>query len=70
MIRIFDNLHLAQSTLLSRSVDEPDYPVGLLSEVERIFGEPLSPPEAVARVLADVRAVSYTHLTLPTNREV
>ena len=56
MIRIIDDLRLAQRTVLSRSADEPDYPVGLLSAVERIFGEPLSPAAAVARVLADVRS--------------
>lgn len=56
MIPIIVDLELAQRTVLSRSADDPDYPIELMSAVERIFGEPLSPPEAVARVLADVRA--------------
>ena len=56
MIRIIADLQLAQRTVLSRSAQRPDYPVELLSAVERIFGDPLSPPAAVARVLADVRA--------------
>jgi len=56
MICIIADLQLAKKTVLSRPADEPDYPAELLGAVERIFGEPLSPPAAVARVLADVRA--------------
>ena len=46
--------------------------VGLTDAVTSAFGVPAAPElliGTVARVLAIV-AVSYTHLTLPTNREV
>ena len=55
MIRIIDDLQVAQSTVLSRSAARPDYPVDLLNAIKHIFGEPLLPSAAVARVLEDVR---------------
>ena len=56
MIRIIDDLDLAQSTVLSRSTDNMEYPSEILNAVESIFGERLLPPVAVLRVLEDVRS--------------
>ena len=56
MIRIIDDLDLAQSTVLSRSADKMEYPSEILNAVESIFGERLLPPVAVLRVLEDVRS--------------
>ena len=43
------------------------------AQVETIFSSPSRPPVHViggGKFLEDVAPVSYTHLTLPTNREV
>jgi len=56
MIRIYDT-PTAQKTLLRRPAwDELAIPTPLLDRIESIFGERISPEEAVRRILADVRA--------------
>ncbi len=56
MMRIYDTL-TAQKTLLSRPAwDELAIPDPLLDRIGTIFGERISPEDAVRRILADVRA--------------
>ncbi len=46
----------ARTTVLRRSPwEEQEMPVALLAGIERIFGQPLTPQEAVAVILKDVR---------------
>ncbi|HFQ95235.1 MAG TPA: histidinol dehydrogenase [Anaerolineae bacterium] len=52
---IYD-LETARRTILQRrGWSETDYPDSLLDGIERIFGQRLTPEQAVARVLADIR---------------
>jgi histidinol dehydrogenase len=56
LVRIIQDLDTARRTVLSRrSWDEVEIPPALQAGMVRIFGEPLSPDQAVARILADVR---------------
>jgi histidinol dehydrogenase len=56
LIEIIEDVQVARQTVLRRrSWDEVDVTPELRSGIERIFGEPLSPDEAVGRILADVR---------------
>ncbi|HSN74150.1 MAG TPA: histidinol dehydrogenase [Anaerolineae bacterium] len=56
MITIFDDIPHAQATILRRAAwDEQPMPAALLDGIERIFGARLTPEQAVAAVLADVR---------------
>lgn len=56
MIRIFDDIPQAQATILRRAAwDEQQIPASVLAGIERIFGQRLTPEQAVAIVLADVR---------------
>ncbi len=56
MIRIFDDIPQAQATILRRAAwDEQQIPASVLDGIERIFGQRLTPEQAVATVLADVR---------------
>jgi len=56
MIPIYDNIPQAQATILRRAAwDEQQIPASVLDGVERIFGQRLTPEQAVATVLADVR---------------
>ena len=56
MIHIYDNIPHAQATILRRTAwDEQALPAALLAGIERIFGQRLTPEQAVAAVLADVR---------------
>lgn len=56
MIRIFDDIPQAQAAILRRAAwDEQAMPAALLDGIERIFGQRLTPEQAVAAVLADVR---------------
>ena len=43
------------SILKRQPIVAEDYPPSLLASLERLFGEPISPDAAVARILADVR---------------
>ena len=57
MIPIYDDIFQAQDTILRRAAwDEQAMPTALLDGIERIFGRRLTPEQAVATVLADVRA--------------
>ena len=50
------NLPTAQDGILKRRTwAETEYPASLLAGIERIFGEQLSPEQAVERILSDVR---------------
>ena len=56
MMRIYDT-QSAQQTILRRPAwDELSIPDPLLDRIEALFGERISPDEAVRRILADVRA--------------
>ena len=44
------------SILKRQPIAADDYPSPLLASLERLFGEPISPDAAVARILADVRS--------------
>ena len=55
MIEVIEDLQVAKSTILHRSQKPTDYPDHVLSGVERIFGDGISPENAVARILSDVR---------------
>lgn len=56
-ISIFDDLEHARRTLLRRvPFDETDVPSSLLDGIERIFGQRLTPAEAVERIIRDARA--------------
>ncbi len=52
MLQIFTDF----SRLTRQSLVSDDYPPALLVSLERLFGEPILPEAAVARILADVRA--------------
>ncbi len=55
MIRIFD-VAFAQSSILKRMAwDEFAVPESILAKLESLFGERVSPDEAVRRILADIR---------------
>ncbi|MEE3229023.1 MAG: histidinol dehydrogenase [Chloroflexota bacterium] len=55
MIEIIEDLQVAKSTILHRSHKPTDYPDHVLSGVARIFGDGVSPEDAVSRILSDVR---------------
>ncbi|MEA3334382.1 MAG: histidinol dehydrogenase [Chloroflexota bacterium] len=56
MIPIIDDISVAEESILRRAGwDEQKLPPALLDGIESIFGERLTPEEAVDRVLADVR---------------
>ena len=57
MLRIYDDWKQARQTVLCRRdmmvLDE--VPESMRASIQRVFGEPLTPEEAVTRILADVR---------------
>jgi histidinol dehydrogenase len=55
VIRIFDSGEARVAILTRKAWEDQEMPRSLLDGIERIFGERLSPAEAVARILADVR---------------
>ena len=56
MIPIYDDIPQAQATILRRAAwDEQQIPASVLGGIERIFDQRLTPDQAVATVLADVR---------------
>ncbi len=56
IIQIFDDVELARQTVLRRRAwDEVEATASIRAGIERVFGTPLSPDEAVARILSDVR---------------
>jgi histidinol dehydrogenase len=68
MLRIMD-VSQAQDTILRRALNlEPANPAVLQSAMERIFGEALTPAQAVDRILADVRARGDAALSSWTDR--
>ncbi|NLS77777.1 MAG: histidinol dehydrogenase, partial [Chloroflexi bacterium] len=57
LLRIWTDVAAARETLLRRlSADEIEVPERIKGGMRRIFGEELSPEEAVRRILADVRS--------------
>jgi histidinol dehydrogenase len=56
-MRIYDNWKQARQTVLRRraALAFDDVPAPLQASIRRVFGEELTPEQAVARVLADVR---------------
>lgn len=55
MLRSFD-VQTAQATLLKRiPLDDMDVPQALLESIQKLFGEALTPDQAVQRILRDVR---------------
>ncbi|MFO7170030.1 MAG: histidinol dehydrogenase, partial [Chloroflexota bacterium] len=56
-IPILDDIAAARRTILRRTpLDEVEAPPELLDSIARIFGERLTPAQAVERIIADVRA--------------
>jgi histidinol dehydrogenase len=56
LVQIIDDAALAQSTILRRRAwDEVEITPAVQAGIERMFGEPLSPDQVVARILGDVR---------------
>jgi histidinol dehydrogenase len=55
MIKIYTDLNDAQSTILNRRKIETPLPDAMKQSLRRIFGRDLTPAEAVAEILADVR---------------
>ena len=57
MIRVYESPEEASGILNRREMlTVDDVPDVVLASIERVFGEPLTPEAAVARLLADVRA--------------
>jgi histidinol dehydrogenase len=57
LLRIFDDVAEAQRTILRRTPwAEQEVPASVRASIQRLFGEDLTPEQAVRRVLADVRA--------------
>lgn len=55
-LRIFDSLDEARATILRRpSLRDYTVPAWLSESLAKLFGEPLTPAEAVARIIASVR---------------
>ncbi|MCO6449315.1 MAG: histidinol dehydrogenase [Caldilineales bacterium] len=52
---IYELAEARQSILRRRSWAETTYPPALLQGIDRIFAEPLTPEQAVSRILSDVR---------------
>jgi histidinol dehydrogenase len=56
MIKIYGSLAAAERILTRRTMQTVDeVPEVVLTSIERVFGEPLTPEDAVRRLLADVR---------------
>jgi len=57
VLRIYENWRQARHTVLRRAnLAEQDPPQALRESIQRVFGESLTPEQAVARILSDVRA--------------
>ena len=55
MLKLFDP-RTARDTILKRTpIDETEVPEALLKSIAQLFGEPLTPEQAVERILKDVR---------------
>ena len=63
-------------TLNSFSIEPDIFVQSTVNRASKLLGEDISKEEkieklkTIAKETVDIRAVSYTHLTLPTNREV
>jgi histidinol dehydrogenase len=69
LLRIFDDVAEAQRTILRRAPwAEQRIPDSVRDGIRRVFGEELTPEQAVARVLADVRHGGDTALRAWTER--
>ncbi|MBI4506872.1 MAG: histidinol dehydrogenase [Chloroflexi bacterium] len=57
MLRIITSVEEARATLLRRApLDESDVPPAVAARIAELFGGPLTPEEAVRRIVRDVRA--------------
>ncbi len=56
MIKIYHPAEALETLLRRRPMDEQGVPPAVASRMEALFGEPLTPDQAVDRILADVRA--------------
>jgi histidinol dehydrogenase len=56
MFKIFNVENARQSILKRQPVDEQPAPEAMLESLERIFGEPVTPAQGVARILQSVRS--------------
>ena len=54
MIQIYYDWEKARQTLLRRNLDLNQVPEAVQESIERVFGEGVTPQQAVARILADV----------------
>lgn len=55
MIKIYSSAEASQTILVRHPLDEVEIPPALLQSMERLFGESITPDQAVSRILADVR---------------
>lgn len=70
LVRIIEDIGLAKRTVLRRKAwDQIEVTPALQASIERMFGEPLTPDQVVARILDDVRARGDTAL-LDYNRRI
>ena len=65
---IYDLSTAREGILKRRSWAETDYPQSLLAGIEKLFGQRLTPEQAVARVLADIRQEGDAGLNRWTER--
>jgi histidinol dehydrogenase len=56
VVKLYEAAEAQQTILLRKPWEDQEMPDRVLDGIERIFGERLSPAQAVARILADVRA--------------
>jgi histidinol dehydrogenase len=69
MIHIYEDLDKAQAVLQRRKMNTLDaVPTAVLNSIERVFGEPLTPESAVARLLEEVRIKGDVALQTWTER--
>jgi histidinol dehydrogenase len=63
LVRIIEDIGLAKQTILHRRAwDQIEVAPALQASIERVFGEPLTPDQVVARILDDVRERGDTAL--------
>lgn len=62
MLKLYDP-ETARQTILKRTpLDDMEVPAALIESLQKLFGEPLTPDQAVRRILQDVRARGDTAL--------
>ncbi len=62
MLRSFDVPSARQSILCRQPIDDMTIPASVQARITSTFGEPLTPAQAVDRILADIRSRGDTAL--------